>query len=110
MKYLTDVLDLFSNWMRNGLFSIAMAIVATLLTIYGGHFNKAVRDLTKKYPFMVRLMIFVCLCAFGYGLLTLLAAKLLCNMLGGLNNHALAPVVILIFIVIGFIAERKKNI
>ncbi len=110
MKYLTDVFDLVSNWMRDGLFSIAMAMVATLLTIYGGHLNKAIRGGTKKYPFMVRLIIFVCLCAFGYGMLTIIAAKLLCNMLGGLNNHALSPVVILIFIVIGFVAERKNNI
>jgi hypothetical protein len=110
MTYFTDILELFSRWMREGLFGISMAIVATLLTIFGGDINKYIKSVCKKYVFPVRLIIFVLLCAVGYGLITVMAAKLLCNMLGGLNGKSLSPVVILIFITVGFIAERRNHI
>lgn len=109
MNYLTDIFDLFSRWMRDGLFGISMAIVATLLVVFGNDLNKVVRGWIKNSPFIIRLIIFICLCALGYGMLTVIAAKLICNLLGSMNNHALSPVVMLIFIVIGFIAERKNN-
>lgn len=109
MRYITDVFVLFSQWMRDALMPISMAIVATILIVFGNNINKTIRMWIKSYHFFIRLFIFIAVCAVGYGLLTVVAAKLLSKILGSMSNTALSPIVILIFIVIGFIAERKNH-
>lgn len=109
MHYVTDVFELFSRWMRDSLSSISMAIIATILIVFGNDINCGVRKIIKSYPFIVRLIIFICICAFGYGVAAILAAKLLASLLNSMNNTALSPVIILIFVIIGFIAERRNH-
>ncbi len=109
MRYVTDVFELFSEWMRDELWAVAMAIIATILIVFGNDINCAVRKLIKSYSFFLRLLIFIALCAFGYGLAAIMAAKVLAGLLGSLSNNALSPVVILVVVVIGFIAEHKNH-
>ena len=109
MKYILDIFDLFSRWMRDSLFPISMAIIAALLIIFAADINSSIRKLIKDRNFFLRLTIFVCLCAFGYGLAAIAAAKLLSAVLGKMNNVALSPIIIMIFIIIGFIAERRDH-
>jgi hypothetical protein len=109
MRYVTDIFELFSEWMRDELWAVSMAIIATILIIFGNDINRAVRKLIKNYSFFVRLLIFIALCAFGYGLAAVMTAKLLAGLLGSLGNSALSPVVILVFVALGFIAEHKNH-
>jgi hypothetical protein len=55
-------------------------------------------------------MVFVLLCAFGYGALSIYAAKFVKMLLGQLDNLWLAPVIVVSFLVIGLLAEHKRKI
>jgi uncharacterized membrane protein (DUF485 family) len=62
---------------------------------------------TSSMNFILRTLIFVLLCAVGYGLLIVFATPYLANGLGLFNNFTLAPVLILLFFVIGILADRS---
>ena len=99
-----------SEWLRPHLDPIALAIVATLLVIFGGELNRWVRKSVRRYHFVVRLMVFILVCAVGYGVATVFITELVSQMLGGLSNHYLALVVALIFIGLGLIAEERNQL
>jgi len=98
-----------SEWIRPHLYPIAMAMVATLLVVFGGDINKWVRKTVRNYNFFVRLLIFILICGAGYGIATVFLTKVLARMLGSVGNHYLAIVVALIFIALGLIAEEKNQ-
>lgn len=87
---------------------IAMAIIATLLALYGDNINRLIKKRIQAYPFLGRLAIFVLLCTFGFGIFSVFIASLLEDFLLQMNRYWLAPVVIGIFLLIGFLADREK--
>jgi hypothetical protein len=99
-----------SRGLRPYLPLVALAITATLFALYGDGINKYVKDLVKDYHFLLRLLIFVLLVAFGYGALSLVIAHFLAQVMGMLNNLLLLPLTVLIFVLIGFLAEEKNQI
>ena len=102
-------METISGWMRPYLAQIAMAIVATLLVVYGSEVNRFVKKRVQRYPFLLRLLIFVLLCMVGYGLLLVAGSMGLAWLLSQVKNQALCIVVVLLFLVIGFLAERKNQ-
>mgnify|MGYP000027895724 CR=1 FL=1 len=89
---------------------LAVAIVATLLVIYGDAINKTVRLFVRPYPFILRISAFVVLCTLGYGALTVWGAGQLKLLIASVPDVYLAPVMLLAFIILGFLAERyHKN-
>lgn len=106
-----DILvERLSQFMRNYLREISVALIATVLALYGGYINEAVKSLLKSYHFIVRFMVFVLLCAFGYGALSIYAAKFVRLLLAQLSNLWLAPVIVASFLIIGLLAEHKRKI
>ncbi len=99
-----------SEWLRPNLEPIALAMIATLLVMFGNDLNKWVRKSVRRYHFFVRLLVFILVCAVGYGLATVFMTKLLAQMLGGLSNHYLAIVVGAIFIGLGLLAEERNQL
>ena len=57
--------------------------------------------------FVLRTLLFVLLCAVGYGMLIVHATPWLAKGLAQLNNYTLAPALVLVFVAIGVIAERR---
>jgi hypothetical protein len=107
---MAEIMASISKWMEPKMVYICLAIVATLLSIFSGDINGQVRKLLKGSHFMVRFGAFVLLCAFGYGMLTVFAASLLRQMLLGLDRVWMAPMVVLCFVVIGLLAERRNHV
>ena len=99
-----------SLWVRPHLMTVAIMIVATLLVLYGNNINAVVKRNINHYPFVVRVIIFILLCAFGYGLLTNLLSPFLASQLAQLSNLYLAPAVLLISVALGVLAERKRQV
>lgn len=87
---------------------IAIALVATLLVIFGGAINEMVRALVKTQPMWFRVLVFVLLCAFGYGILSVWLTGLLQGYLRGLSAGMFLLQVSLAFVVIGILAERSR--
>ena len=98
-----------SEWIRPHLQPVAMAMVATILVVFGGEINRWVRKSVRKHNFFVRLLVFILVCGAGYGLATVLLTKLLANILGSIGDHYLAIVVALIFVALGLVAEERNQ-
>jgi len=109
MSFLTGLLADFSGLFRPHLTFIASAIIATILVIYGGRLNKAVWVLVKGAHFIIRTLVFIALCVFGYGALAVYLVPIVREILLLAGGLWLGPVVVVIFIVIGVFAERHSR-
>ncbi|MCU1718633.1 DUF3392 domain-containing protein [Pseudomonas sp. 5P_3.1_Bac2] len=107
MDLLLDLIVTLSRWSRSHLNDISLAIIASLLVLIGPAINAWVQRNTASLNFIFRTLIFVLLCAIGYGLLIVYATPYLAQALGYFNNFTLAPVLILVFCIIGILADRS---
>lgn len=110
MDAIQEIIVWFSSQLRPWSAQIAVALLATLLVLYGPLINRKLRALLGGAHFLVRLTAFVLLCTFGYGLLLVWIAPHLARIIGGLGSLYLAPIVIVAFLALGYIAERKNQI
>lgn len=106
MDLLLDLLTDLSRWSRGYLSEIALAIMATLLVLFGPGINNGVRRSIGGLNFIFRTLLFVLVCVAGYGLAIIFISPWLANGLGYFNNYTLAPVLLLIFFLIGVLADR----
>jgi undecaprenyl pyrophosphate phosphatase UppP len=111
MSYLEKPLQ----WISNELiipynFEVAFAIIATLLVLYGDDLNQLIRQQIKSMHFVMRSCVYILICTFGYGVLTMFSAKLLAALLHQLNRTILPLVIIGTFILISLLADRKRHI
>lgn len=104
------ILGKISQFLREYVREISVALVATVLALYGGYINDAVKSLMKSHHFVFRFMVFVLLCAFGYGAISIYAARFVRLLLLQLGDFWLAPVIVFSFLVVGLLAERKRKI
>ncbi len=110
MNWINDILLQGAAHLKPYTGQLAVAMVATLLVIYGDAINKTVRLFVRPYPFILRISAFVVLCTLGYGALTVWGAGKLKVLMTALPDVYFAPVTLLAFVVLGFLAERyHKN-
>ncbi|NMP31364.1 DUF3392 domain-containing protein [Thalassotalea sp. M1531] len=107
---MNSVLIDFAQWFRPYQTQCAMAIIATLLVLFGAEISQAIRQLIKKQHILVRTLVFVFVCAFGYGALTVWLTGLFSQWLGMISDLYLMPVILLIFIVLGLYAQKQRHI
>jgi hypothetical protein len=107
MDLLLDLIVTLSRWSRRHLYDISLEIMATLLVLFGPGINAWVQRSTASMNFILRTLIFVLLCAVGYGLVIVFVTPMLAKGLGHFNNFTLAPVLILVFFIIGILADRN---
>jgi hypothetical protein len=98
-----------NNWVAGQLPAISTALVAALLVLYGGLLHQAIRRQVKNTPFALRLTIFVVVCIFGYGLISVLAGSLFQHLFAAVPRSMLIPSVLAVFIILGLLAERRKH-
>lgn len=107
MDYALDLIATLSRWSRSHLSDISLAIMATLLVLFGPAINAWVQQRIGSLNFVFRTVLFVLICAVGYGLAMVFVTPWLAKGLGYFNNYTLAPVLLLVFFVIGMIADRS---
>ncbi|MBH9402642.1 DUF3392 domain-containing protein [Pseudomonas aeruginosa] len=107
MDYALDLIAPLSRWSRSHLSDISLAIMATLLVLFGPAINAWVQQRIGSLNFVFRTLLFVLICAVGYGLAMVFVTPWLAKGLGYFNNYTLAPVLLLVFFVIGMIADRS---
>lgn len=107
MDAVLDMIATLSRWSRGHLHDIALALMATLLVLFGPTINAWVQQRIGSLNFVFRTLLFVLLCAVGYGLAMIYVTPWLAQGLGYFNNYTLAPVLLLVFFVIGIIADRN---
>lgn len=107
MDVLIDLVVTLSKWSRLHLSDIALAIMATALVLFGPGINTWVRNSIGHLNFVIRILIFVLVCALGYGLAIIYLTPILVSTFAHLNNYTLAPVLLMVFILIGILADRN---
>lgn len=100
----------FSQWLYPWLGEIAMAIMATLLVIYGDTINRMVKRQVSGMHFIFRTLVFILLCAFGYGAIVVFLTPMMAKWLASVSMMYLGPLVLAIFITLGIVAEKKNRI
>jgi len=105
-----ELLNDLGHWFRPYQYQSALAIIATILVIFGNDINSAIKRLVVKQHFIVRTLVFVLVCAFGYGLLTVWLTSLLAQQLAKLPSLYLVPVVFAIFLSLGMYAQKQRHI
>jgi uncharacterized membrane protein YfcA len=98
------------QWFRPYQYQAALAIIATLLVVFGNDINSSIKRLVAKQHFIVRTSVFIVICAFGYGLLTVWLTSLLAQQLAKVPSLYLLPVVFIIFFSLGIYAQKQRHI
>ncbi len=88
---------------------IALALVATLLVIFGDTINDLVRRVVRPHPIWVRVGVFIALCTFGYGALSVWLTPVLDSYLRTLSSGMFLSVVVGAFVGVGLLAERYHS-
>ncbi len=105
-----ELLNNLGQWFRPYQYQSSLAIIATVLVIFGNDINSAVKKLVAKQHFIIRTLVFVFVCAFGYGLLTVWLTSLLAQQLAKLPSLYLVPVVFSTFFALGMYAQKQRHI
>ena len=105
-QLLLDWGALFRPYLRD----MALAMVATSLVVFGDDINRLVRRQTVALHFIWRTLIFILLCAFGYGALTIFLTPLVASQLAKLSNLWLPWVAFGIFVLLAMLAQRKRQL
>ena len=107
MDFALDLIANVSRWCRGHLSDIALAIMATVLVLFGPAINAWIQQRIGSLNFVFRTLLFVLICAVGYGLAMVFVTPWLAKGLSYFNNYTLAPILLLVFFVIGMIADRS---
>ena len=107
MDMLLDLIVNLSRWSRGHLYDISLAIMATLFVLFGPGLNAWVQRSIGSLNFILRTLIFVIVCAVGYGLAIVFLTPWLAKGLAHFNNFTLSPVLLLVFFIIGMLADRS---
>lgn len=110
MNLLLELNQQLVTFMRPYLADISLAIVATCLVVYGDKLNKLIKGLIHKWHFVARVLAFILMCTFGYGLLTVWLQPFLETLLRQIADSYQPLIVISIFCFLGIMAERKRHL
>lgn len=106
MDIFTGWIVSLSQWSRDHLGEISMALMAATLVLVGPQLNAWLRRQTASLNFLFRTLIFILICAVGYGLAMIYLTPQLKLLLAQLNNYTLSPVLLVLFVLIGIFADR----
>ena len=107
MDLVTDFVVMLSAWSRKHLGDISLALMATVLVLAGPALNAWIRRNIATLNFILRTIIFILVCAIGYGFAIIFLTPWLAKGLAQFNNYTLAPALLLIFILVGVLAVRN---
>ena len=102
---MNEIIGSINSWMRGQMPDLCMAIIATILVIYGNEINNVLKRHISQHPFYMRLLIFILVAAFGYGLATVLLTKVLIQFYGSMPTITMIVAMIGTFVLLGFLAE-----
>lgn len=103
------ILVTMASWVRPHISDIALALVATLLVIFGGTINDAVRRIMRGKGFWLRVLVFVALCTFGYGLLSVWLTPIVEQFLRSLSPGWLLLTISGSFVGLGMLAQYYRQ-
>lgn len=110
MDIITAAIIKLSLWLVPHLKVVCVAKISTLLVIYGDSIHKYIKSNIRAMNFILRVVVFVMVCTFAYGGLLAFVAPLLAQFMAKIPALYLSPSILLGFVIIGGLAERRKYI
>lgn len=109
MDFIVDLFNSFSEAISGHIDFMAMALTVSILIIYGMGFNGFVKSKLAGMNRILRWLIFTSICIFVYGMILKLGTVLFTALLKQFNNDFLAPVALVMFLTLGFFAEKHNR-
>lgn len=110
MRMIREFMMFLSQQAAPHLDAICLAIIACMLVLYGEDLNRWIARQIKSDNKFLRFIVFVLVCAFGYGALSVAASRVLVELFKQIDRMYWGVVIILIFLGIGSLAQRKRHI
>lgn len=107
MDLVLDLLATVSRWSRSNLSEIALALVGCLLVLFGSDVKGWLEQRVGSMAGALRIPIMAMLCTVGSGLALIYATPWVVRGLSQFNNYSLAPVLLVVLVLIGVVADRK---
>ncbi|MBV1807854.1 DUF3392 domain-containing protein [Pseudomonas viridiflava] len=107
MDLVLDLLATVSRWSRSNLSEIALALVGCLLVLFGSDVKGWLEQRVGSMAGALRIPIMALLCTVGSGLALIYATPWVVRGLSHFNNYSLAPVLLVVLVLIGVVADRK---
>ncbi|MBA1230234.1 DUF3392 domain-containing protein [Pseudomonas viridiflava] len=107
MDLILDLLATVSRWSRSNLSEIALALVGCLLVLFGSDVKGWLEQRVGSMAGALRIPIMALLCTVGSGLALIYATPWVVRGLSQFNNYSLAPVLLVVLVLIGVVADRK---
>ena len=105
--WISEQLIVFSEWLRPYLGQLVLAMVASFLVIFGNDLMGVLKKQLGALAWFLKVTLLVLFCAVGFALLTSFFAPLLTAALAQINDVWLGLVVVALFYVIGWLAQKK---
>ena len=103
-----DILAQLTRWLSPYFGQMSLMLMATLLVVFGDIVNKYVKQVLSPCHFVIRVVLFVLLCAFGYGALTLYGAPFVLHLIRFFPGYLQGAAFIAAFFAVGIFAERRR--
>ncbi|GGD54361.1 DUF3392 domain-containing protein [Lacimicrobium alkaliphilum] len=107
---MNDALIQLTQWLQPYYIEVAMTLVATLLVVYGDLVNKHLKRMLSPYHFVVRTLVFVLICAFGYGAFILFVTPFFKQLILLIPSTYQGISIVAVFLLLGYLAERRRYI
>ncbi|TWI58385.1 uncharacterized protein DUF3392 [Pseudomonas duriflava] len=107
MDYVLSIVADASRWCRGHLGEIALALISTLLVMFGTEINGWVKQRLGSLPTLVRVPALAAATVAIYGAATTHLTPWVVKGLGQFNNYSLAPVLLIGVCLLGVLAERR---
>jgi hypothetical protein len=110
MDWVQSALTQLTQWIQPYYSEVALTILATILVVYGDVVNKHIKRMISPYHFVIRTTVFVLICAFGYGLLVVLVTPYVKQLIIWVPYLYRGLAVVLVFFILGYLAEHRRYI
>lgn len=100
----------FARWLLSYVNSIAMLLTVCVVSLYANDVLKLTKGLVTSHHFVIRVACFVLVTAFGFGLIVIWLSPLLVKGLLLFNVKWLPLTVLIAFLILGSIADKKNQL
>ena len=109
MQYIVKLIHSCSHFIEDYNNEVAVAISVSILVIFGGGLNTFIKTKIQPFNHFIKWVVFTLVCVFVYGLLLNGFTWVIYELLDQLNETFLAPIVLIIFLILGYVAEKSNK-
>ncbi|GKT12980.1 MAG: hypothetical protein ISEC1_P1972 [Thiomicrorhabdus sp.] len=107
LSFLADFIEPIADWVNGYLYEIALAMISTLLVIYGDKILALIKKQIGSLKPFLRITLFVVFCSFGFALLTTFLTPLIVAFIQDIDSIWSPLVVLILFYIIGWLAQKR---